>query len=99
MQLELRRLSKFYGEKKALRKVSFTLEPGVHALLGPNGAGKSTMMNVLAGILAATGGEVFWNGEPCGVRRQKKELPYLEHFGYLPQKFGSYEAFSGMDRR
>ena len=97
MQLELRRLSKFYGEKKALRKANLVLEPGIHALLGPNGAGKSTMMNVLAGMLPATGGEVFWNGTPCHVRKRRKDLPYLEYFGYLPQKFGCYDAFTGMD--
>ncbi|MCI8513974.1 MAG: ATP-binding cassette domain-containing protein [Lachnospiraceae bacterium] len=97
MQLRLRNLYKNYGDKKVLCSVDLTLDPGIHALLGPNGAGKSTMMNILAGILPAGGGEVFWDGRPCDVTRKGRELPYLAHFGFLPQKFGSYEAFSGMD--
>lgn len=97
MELMLRQLYKHYGDKKALQSVDLTLGPGIHALLGPNGAGKSTMMNILAGVLPASGGELFWDGEPCDVIRRKKELPYLAHFGFLPQRFGSYEAFSGLD--
>lgn len=95
--LRLEQVHKFYGEKKALLPVSLTLGPGIHALLGPNGAGKSTLMNVLSGTLRVTGGEAYWNDVPCGIMQQKKELPYLGELGYLPQRFGCYDAFSGMD--
>lgn len=97
MELTFKQLYKDYGDKKALQSIDLTLGPGIHALLGPNGAGKSTMMNILAGVLPASGGELFWNGLSCDIIGRKKELPYLEHFGFLPQKFGSYEAFSGID--
>jgi ABC-2 type transport system ATP-binding protein len=56
--LELRALSKRYGERVALDRLSFALPAGCFAvLLGPNGAGKSTLFQVLTGLFAADGGE------------------------------------------
>ena len=56
--LELRALSKRYGERIALDSLSFALPAGCFAvLLGPNGAGKSTLFQVLTGLFAADGGE------------------------------------------
>lgn len=40
--LELQNISKYYGARQALDRVSLTLENGIYGLLGPNGAGKST---------------------------------------------------------
>jgi ABC-2 type transport system ATP-binding protein len=49
--IEVRDLSRSYGEVVALNEVSFDVEPGVVGLLGPNGAGKSTLLKVLTGEL------------------------------------------------
>ncbi|MDU2898242.1 MAG: ATP-binding cassette domain-containing protein, partial [Finegoldia magna] len=57
--LEIKNLSKKYGNKQALKDVSFTAEQGeVIGLLGPNGSGKTTLIKILAGIIKKYEGEV-----------------------------------------
>src|ERR1700709_2044600 len=57
--LEARGLKKLYGDREALRGVSFEAAPGeLVAVIGPNGAGKTTLLSILAGILKADGGDV-----------------------------------------
>ncbi len=57
--LAARELVKRYGEREALRGVSFEALPGeLVAVIGPNGAGKTTLLSILAGILEPDGGEV-----------------------------------------
>ena len=80
--IEVRNLVKNYGPHKAVRGISFTVEPGkIYGFLGPNGAGKSTTMNIITGTLAATSGTVTVNGhdvyaEPLAAKRC---------IGYLPE--------------
>ncbi|BDZ61789.1 xylose import ATP-binding protein XylG [Demequina sediminis] len=65
MKLELRGITKRFGDFTANDKIDLLVEPGsVHALLGENGAGKSTLMNVLFGLYDADEGEVLLNDEP-----------------------------------
>jgi ABC-type multidrug transport system ATPase subunit len=57
-------ISKRYGERDALRSVSFTVAEGeTVAVIGPNGAGKTTLLQILAGALKPTGGSVEHAGE------------------------------------
>ena len=51
-------VSKFYGEVLGVNRVSLTLEPGITSLVGPNGAGKTTLMNLMAGLLQPTKGNL-----------------------------------------
>ncbi|MBP0973415.1 MAG: ATP-binding cassette domain-containing protein [Oscillospiraceae bacterium] len=80
--IEVRNLTKHYGDKKAVNDISFTVEDGeILGFLGPNGAGKSTTMNMLTGYISSTSGQVLINGidileDPIAAKR---------HIGYLPE--------------
>jgi simple sugar transport system ATP-binding protein len=61
--LELRRVSKWYGQVRALESADLTVFPGeVHGLLGDNGAGKSTLLKIAAGAVQPNEGHVFVDG-------------------------------------
>ena len=56
--IELRNVSRWYGNVVAVNDITMTIGPGVTGLLGPNGAGKSTVLHLLAGFLAPSRGAV-----------------------------------------
>ena len=56
MELSVQKLTKDFGKKRAVDRVSFSLTPGVYGLLGPNGAGKTTLMKMMVDILTPTEG-------------------------------------------
>jgi ABC-type sugar transport system ATPase subunit len=67
--VELRNVGKHYGRITALKHVSFSIRKGeVVALVGDNGAGKSTLVNIIAGALAPSVGELLIEGEPMRFR-------------------------------
>ena len=90
MELSFDRLTKHYGSKIAVDRVSATLTPGVYGLLGANGAGKTTLMRMLCAILEPTSGEVFFNGEEV----TGMGAAYRNVLGYLPQDFGYYPGYT-----
>ena len=66
--LEVRNISKKFGQIEALKDVSFTINKGeVVGLLGDNGAGKSTLVNCISGIFKCTSGSILINGESVDV--------------------------------
>ena len=94
MELVLDRVSKQYGNKIAVDRISTVFRPGVIGLLGANGAGKTTLMRMICGILRPTGGTIsFKDG---GTLDASEEL-YRDALGYLPQDFGYYPDFTGKD--
>ncbi len=63
-RVELRKVSKYFGEVRALEDVDFHLgQNEVVGLLGDNGAGKSTLIKIITGYYQPTSGELFFNGE------------------------------------
>ncbi|MBQ1719774.1 MAG: gliding motility-associated ABC transporter ATP-binding subunit GldA [Bacteroidales bacterium] len=83
MSIEVRNITKVFGEQKALDNVSFDISNGeIVGFLGPNGAGKSTLMKIITGYIPATEGDVFINGKnilenPIEIRKK---------LGYLPEQ-------------
>ena len=60
--IEVKNLTKHYGDKKAVDNISFKVEKGqILGFLGPNGAGKSTTMNMLTGYISSTSGQILIN--------------------------------------
>ena len=62
--IEVRNVSRWYGDVVAVNDISCSIGPGVTGLLGPNGAGKSTLLHVAAGFLRPSAGGVEVLGEP-----------------------------------
>lgn len=91
MELVIDRVSKQYKNLIALDRVSLKLHKGVYGLLGANGAGKTTLMRMICGIVTPTSGRISFDGTDV------KEESYRAVLGYLPQDFGYYPEFSGMD--
>lgn len=91
MQLIIDRLTKQYLNAIAVDRVSLRLHKGVYGLLGANGAGKTTLMRMICGILKPTSGTVTCDGLTVSSEEYRAQL------GYLPQDFGYYPDFTGMD--
>ena len=86
--IEVKNLTKTYGDHEALCGVSFKIANGkIYGLLGPNGAGKSTTMNIMTGCLAPTSGTVRING--FDIYEQAIEAKRL--IGYLPEQPPLYD--------
>lgn len=94
MKLEMRHIGKVYRTKSALTDINECFsEAGVYGLLGPNGAGKTTLLNILATVLPASEGHVYWDGEAM----EKLGAAYRSLIGFLPQKMDFYSHFTGYD--
>lgn len=91
MELNIDRVTKQYGPKIAVDRISLTLTPGVTGLLGANGAGKTTLMRMICGILRPTSGSISLDGLDVSTEGYRAVL------GYLPQDFGYYPSFSALD--
>ncbi|MEI2417074.1 ABC transporter ATP-binding protein [Orrella sp. JC864] len=90
--LEVRSLSKRFGGLQATREVSFSLREGeIVGLIGPNGAGKTTLVNLITGVLTASGGSVFFKGRD--VTRQR---PYEAARSGLARTFQIVQPFPHM---
>lgn len=89
--IEVRNLQKQYGEKTALKGISFTVEPGeIFGLLGPNGAGKSTTLKILTGQLPPSYGEARVLGmDAIGENRKIQS-----DIGIVPEKANLYERLT-----
>lgn len=80
--LELKHISKKYGDHLAVDDLSFIIDGGkVYGFLGPNGAGKSTTMNIITGCLAASSGQVLIDGQDI----LEEPLEAKKCIGYLPE--------------
>jgi len=83
MRLELKNITKSFGEKEVLKGISFSADSGMaFGLLGRNGAGKTTTIRILMDVFGADSGEIFIDGTPIRAREVS--------IGYLPEERGLY---------
>lgn len=86
--ISVRNISKRFGQREAVKDVSFEVGRGVVlGFLGPNGAGKTTTMRMITGYLQPTAGTVLVNG----VDVQERAVEARRQIGYLPENVPSYE--------
>ena len=90
--IEIKNVSKSFGEKVALDNVSLDIPEGsIFGLLGPNGAGKSTLIRIINRITIASGGQVFFKGHPITQED-------VSAIGYLPEERGLYRKMKVGDQ-
>src|SRR5947209_5304286 len=86
--IELRNVSKRYGEHQALAPTSLRFEDGkTTALIGPSGCGKSTILRLIVGLIEPTGGEVLVEGQPLAPENL---LAKRRSMGYVIQEGGLF---------
>lgn len=90
--IECKEISKRFGEKVALDKVSVDIPKGkIFGLLGPNGAGKTTLIRIINRITIPNSGEVLFDGRPI-------TQDDVEKIGYLPEERGLYRKMEVGDQ-
>jgi ABC-2 type transport system ATP-binding protein len=90
MTLEMKNLTKYYGNNCALDNLSLSLSNGIYGVLGANGAGKSTLMNLITDNVKRTSGEILYDGTDI----LKLGNRFRKHLGYMSQQQGFYDQIS-----
>ncbi|HFU4512114.1 TPA: ABC transporter ATP-binding protein [Streptococcus suis] len=91
--IEMRNITKIFGEFVANDHINLNVRRGeIHALLGENGAGKSTLMNMLAGLLEPTSGEIVIHGKEVKIDSPSKAAHL--GIGMVHQHFMLVDAFT-----
>ncbi|MFY9933719.1 MAG: ABC transporter ATP-binding protein [Streptosporangiaceae bacterium] len=88
--IELRNVSRWYGNVVAVNDVTMSIEPGVTGLLGPNGAGKSTIIHMIAGFLPPSRGEVAVGSGPSW-----RDPELYRRIGLVPERDSVYAFLTG----
>lgn len=89
--LKLEKISKNFGDIKALQDISFNVQPNkIFGLIGPNGAGKTTTLRIILGILMPTEGEITYLSNNL-------DSSFLNLTGYLPEERGLYPKSTVFD--
>ncbi len=87
--VEVKKLTKNYGDKKAVRDISFSMkENEIVGLLGPNGSGKTTTIGMLLGLLKPSNGEILIDGKKIEENRIEtlQKINFISPYIELPKK-------------
>ena len=90
MKIEIKNLTKIYGNNKAVNDLTLTLNDGIYGILGPNGSGKTTLINLLTDNVKRTSGEILINNKDIVSLGAK----YRDLIGYMPQQQNIYPELS-----
>ncbi|GAA0469870.1 MULTISPECIES: ABC transporter ATP-binding protein [Streptomyces] len=90
--IDIRNVSRWFGNVVAVNDITMTIGPGVTGLLGPNGAGKSTLLNMMGGFLAPSNGSVTLDGRPTW----RNEAIYRD-IGIVPEREAMYDFLTGRE--
>jgi ABC-2 type transport system ATP-binding protein len=90
--IELRNVSRWYGNVVAVNDISMTIGPGVTGLLGPNGAGKSTLLHLIAGFLPPSRGELT-----VGAVAPWRNPEIYRTVGLVPERDSVYAFLTGAE--
>jgi ABC-2 type transport system ATP-binding protein len=88
--IELRNVSRWYGNVVAVNDITMTIGPGVTGLLGPNGAGKSTVLHLIAGFLPPSRGELT-----VGTVAAWRNPEIYRTVGLVPERDSVYAFLTG----
>ena len=89
--IEVRNVSRWYGNVVAVNGITFSVGAGITGLLGPNGAGKSTLLHMLSGFLRPSSGELRVLGQPAWHN------PEIYRFvGLVPERESVYSFLTGL---
>ena len=92
--VKVEKLSKNFGNLKAVDNISFAIEEGeIFGLLGPNGAGKTTTINILTTLLKPTSGDA----QVCGYNIFKQANEVRRNVGVVPQEYTADEDMTGIN--
>ncbi|MBF0318452.1 MAG: ABC transporter ATP-binding protein [Nitrospirae bacterium] len=93
--LKFERVTKYYGEIKAVEEVSFELLEGeMFGLAGPNGSGKSTLLKIMLGLIRPTEGQILVNGVQL---KDKDWREFRGIIGYMPERVSFYDNLTGIE--
>src|ERR1700734_1048444 len=85
-------VSRFYGEVLGVNRFTLSIPPGITSLVGPNGSGKTTLMNLMAGLVRPTRGEIrVLDIPPDDPGRLCRVLGYSTQFDSFPRGLTGYE--------
>ena len=90
--VELRSVSRWFGNVVAVNDISIAIGSGITGLLGPNGAGKSTLLHLLSGLLRPSSGEVLIAGEPTW-----RNPALYRRLGLVPERESVYGFLTGFE--
>ena len=90
--IELRSVSRWYGNVVAINDITMTMGPGVTGLLGPNGAGKSTLLHLISGFLEPSRGELTVGGAPSW-----RNPDVYRTLGLVPERPSVYPFLTGLE--
>lgn len=90
--LELKAVSRWFGNVVAVNDVTMTIGPGVTGLLGPNGAGKSTLLSMMSGFLPPSSGTVTLDGEAVW-----RNPSIYRSIGLVPEAEAMFDAMTARD--